>query len=108
MRKTFFFQYNLPAENHNREVSDHLIDVVAEWDGSFMINSKPYFFVEFPRLTKADLFAVKNWLKVSNECEKIAEQFFAEFIKEEKLKQARAILSEFENPILERMAEPAY
>jgi len=109
-----FFQYELPAENHREGKTGHVIDIIATWDG-FMISNKPYPFIRYNLITKNDLFAVKDWYKVDMACEEIAKEHFIPLVKQQKikdaqeqLKQAREALNEFENPILERMAEPAY
>jgi hypothetical protein len=109
MRKVFFFQYDIKPEHRQQYERYRQIDVIIEWKGgTYSTDGRPIVYVSFPSIDVSDLCIVTDWRAVVNECEKIGEAHFAEAAKEEKIKRARAVLNEFENPILERMAEPAY
>jgi hypothetical protein len=106
MRKTFFFQYDVKPEHRRQYTQDRQIDVLIEWHGqSYTSGRGPIVFVQFPYLPVSTLCIVTDWNSIVDECEKIGEKHFAEEAKAEQLAQARAVLNEFENPILERFAQ---
>lgn len=108
MRKTFFFQYDVKPEHRREHTGPRTIDVLIEFTGAtYERDGRPIVFTSFPFLKNSDLIVVTNWMQIIVECDKIGEAHFAEEAREEKLRQARAILNEYENPVLERMA-PAY
>lgn len=114
MRKTFFFQYEVKPE-YTRVDSERTIDVLIEWRGEFYTSQRaPMVWASFPTLGTYDLKFISDWPAVISECEEIGERHFAEIAKQEeakahadKIAEARALLQEYENPVLERMA-PAY
>jgi hypothetical protein len=108
MRKTFFFQYTVKPE-HRITTNKLTLDVLIEWTGAFYTSGRgPIVYVLFPTLKTDDLTAVTDWHAVVKECERIGEDHFRERAKEEKLAEARAVLNEYENPVLERYADPVH
>jgi len=107
MKPNYYFQYNLPADNHKHGNTDHYIDVKAE---KMLFSDIVY---STPIVEKVDLRVVINWDRVLIDIEEIGRKHFEEVIKQEKIDAARKVLSVYENPITERMEtketlEPTY
>ena len=96
MKKNYYFQYNLPADNHIDGATDYYIDVKAE-----RLSNSSHIYV-IPLVEKIDLRVVKDWRKVLNDIEKIGEEHFKNLLEQEKIEEARKTLSLYENPILDR------
>jgi hypothetical protein len=76
MTQTYFFQYNVPAENHFTGKSDYFVNVLCECDKHYFSNGDDFIQV-MPIVThKIDLISVKDWAKAFDEMERIAKKHF--------------------------------
>jgi hypothetical protein len=76
MTQTYFFQYNVPAENHFTGKSDYFVNVLCESDRNFFTDGLDYVRVMPFIRHKIDLISVKDWDKAFDEMERIAKQHF--------------------------------
>jgi hypothetical protein len=100
----YFFQWNIPADNQFCGRTDDYVTVIAEWRGDFYNDGiTPY--VSLTPVTHhfADLISVIDWYKAKCDIETIAQSHFADIAKQERIKQAQAVLSVYDNPILNRL-----
>lgn len=106
MRHTYFFEYNLPAENHKHDKADHFINVVVNWHGGTYTGGEP---IVFPKLLTEtiDLMVVKDWSPVLDDIETISRKHFAGMAKQQRIDEARKVLAFDENPIIERLTVTA-
>lgn len=80
MVHTYFFQYNIPAENQYCGAPDRIIDVIAKWDDTQRYkDGRPMVLDLMPVIThRYELMTVKDWAAATSDMEKIAEKYFAE------------------------------
>jgi hypothetical protein len=76
MTQTYFFQYNVPAENHLSHKPDYFVNVLCECDKNFFSDGNDYVVVKPFIGHKIDLISVKNWVWAFDEMERIAKQHF--------------------------------
>ncbi len=76
MPQTYFFQYNVPAENHSSNKPDYFVNVLCECDKHYFDNGDDFLRI-MPFINhKLDLVSVKNWDKAFDEMERIAKKHF--------------------------------
>jgi hypothetical protein len=98
MKQTYYFQYNLPADNHRDSLTDHYIDVKVERiDKTFITYTTPL-------VDRMDLRIVKDWRKVLDDVDAIGENHFKEIFEQEKIEAAKKTLQQYDNPVLDRMS----
>ena len=95
MTHTYFFQYNVPAENTRANETGYFINVFSEWNGeSFYHDGKPMVSCKMPIIQHLyDCTNVKDWSKAVNEIDKLIDAHFTEIAERIKIEQAKEVLS---------------
>jgi len=103
MTQTYFFQYNIPADNNYLGTTDRFINVLVQWNGNtYSTDSRPIVNVKPVIFHSTDLRMVKNWDIALDEMEKIGEKHFADEARQKKIQEAKDLLALSDNPVLDR------
>lgn len=99
MKHIYFFQYNVPAENHINNKTDFYVSICAEWSGDYWGDKAPLVYTHPILLTKVELRTVRNWNLLLNDIELIGEKHFADIARQERINRAKAVLINEEMPV---------
>ena len=106
MNHVYFFQWNIPADNHLAGDTDGYINILASWNGNSYSSGKPIVYATPVNLSLWDCMKVINWRIASDQIEAIAENHFEALARQERINKARAeLIAEgeiIENPVLAR------
>lgn len=93
MNYTYFFQYNIPADNQLNGQTDRHINILAEWDdNSFYQDGSPMVNITPVNFTFLDCMLVKDWIAAYNDIKRLAQNHFAELAKQKRIEDAQNIL----------------
>jgi len=102
VQQVYFFQWNVPEDNHFTGKTDSYINVIAEWDGSFYNDGRPVVYARPVNITFGELMQVKDWYTAHAVIEELAENHFAEIARAQRIAEARAVLMQENVPTIDR------